>query len=118
MEIKNFIKRRYWVIVLAVVLLVAGGYAGYRFWYQPSQIVESEGTNMYTATARRGDITLAAVGSGTLISAADVNVSFDISDGVEEELVDLLVEVGDKVEAGDVLARLDDTVRQENLLDA
>ncbi len=66
-----------------------------------------------TATARRGDITLYAAGAGTLIPAAEVDVSFVISDGIQEELVELLVGVGDQVEAGDVLARLDDSDRQK-----
>ena len=116
---KNGTKKRiYWIIAVAVILLVAGGYAGYRYWYLPSQEVVSEDSSLQTATARRGDITLYAAGSGTLIASAEVDVSFDISDDIQEELVELLVEVGDKVEVGNVLARLDDSDRQENLVDA
>jgi len=110
--------KMYWIIALAVIVFVAGGYSGYRFWYLPSQEVVSEESTLQTATARKGDIILYAAGSGELIPSAEVDVSFDISDGVQEELVELGVEVGDKVEVGDVLARLDDSDRQENLVDA
>ncbi len=41
-----------------------------------------------------------------------------IINGTEEVLAELLVEVGDVVEAGDELARLDDSDRQDNLSDA
>ncbi len=112
------IKRIYWIIALAVILLVAGGYAGYRLWYLPAQAVESEDSTLQTATARKGNIILYAAGAGVLIPSAEVDVSFDISDGIQEELVELLVGVGDKVETGDVVARLDDHDRQENLIEA
>jgi len=112
------IKKVYWIIALAVVLLAAGGFAGYRFWYLPSQVVESEDSTLQTAIARKGDIILYAAGAGELIPSTEVEVSFDISDGIQEELVELLVEVGEVVVKGDILARLDDSDRQDNLVDA
>lgn len=110
------ITRIYWIIALVVILLAAGSYGAYRFWYLPSQIVENEDSTLQTAVARRGDIVLYAAGAGELIPSTEMDVSFDISDNVQEELVELLVEVGDVVEQGDILARLDDSDRQENLL--
>ena len=118
MKIKEKSTRRYWIIATAVVLAIVSIFAAYKWLYLPTQIVESEDTAIQTTTARRGDITLYAAGAGTLIPAAEVNVSFDISDGIQEELVELLVGVGDEVEAGDVLARLDDSDRQEKLVEA
>ncbi|MCJ7717811.1 MAG: hypothetical protein MUO54_15000, partial [Anaerolineales bacterium] len=118
MKKKRFSTRTYWIIALIVAVLGVGVYSAYRFWYLPSQQVVSVETGVQTATARKGDIILYAAGAGTLIPSAEVDVSFDISDGVQEELVELLVGVGDKVEVGDVLARLDDSDRQENLTDA
>ncbi len=118
MKKKGNSNRIYWIIALAVIVLGVGGFSAYRFWYLPSQEVVSEEAAVQTATARRGDIILYAAGAGSLIPAAEVDVSFEISDGIQEVLVELLVGVGDKVEAGDVLARLDDSDRQDNLLDA
>lgn len=117
MKKKENLTWKYWIIALVVVLLAGGGFSAYRFWYLPSQEVVSEGTTLQTAIARRGDIILYAAGSGTLIPSAEVEIRFDISDGVQEELVELLVEVGDNVESGDALARLDDSDRQKNLVD-
>lgn len=110
--------RKYWIIALVVVLLTGGGFTAYRYTYLPSQQEISEESTVQTATARRGDIILYAAGAGTLIPAAEVDVSFDISDGIQEELVELLIGVGDEVEAGQVLVRLDDSDRQDNLVDA
>jgi multidrug efflux pump subunit AcrA (membrane-fusion protein) len=118
MKKKGKSNRIYWIIALAVIVLGVGGFSAYRFWYLPSQEVVSEEATVQTATARRGDIILYAAGAGSLIPAAEVDVSFEISDGIQEVLIELLVGVGDKVEAGDVLARLDDSDRQDNLLDA
>ncbi len=58
---------------------------------------------MQTATARRGDLSLLASGTGSLIPATEVDLSFDTSG----ELAEILVDVGDEVEAGQVLARID-----------
>ena len=118
MKKKGNSNRTYWIIALAVIVLGAGGFSAYQFWYLPSQEVVSEETAVQTATARRGDIILYAAGAGTLIPSAEVDARFEISDGIQEVLVELLVGVGDKVEAGDILARLDDSDRQDNLLDA
>ena len=118
MKTKGKSTRIYWIIALSVVLLTGGIYSAYRFLYLPSQEIEREEGSLQTTIARRGDIILYAAGAGTLIPSAEVGVSFDISDGIQEELVDLLVGVGDKVEAGDTLARLDDSDRQEKLLNA
>lgn len=118
MKKKRNSNRIYWIIALAVIVLGTGGFSAYRFWYLPSQEVVSEEKTIKTAIARRGDIILYAAGAGSLIPAAEVEVSFNISDGVQEVLAELLVNVGDKVEAGDVLARLDDSDRQDNLVDA
>jgi len=115
---KEKTNQKYWIIAAVVILLVGGAYAAYSFWYLPSRVVESEEATIQSATARKGDITLYAAGAGTLIPSAEVDVSFDISDNVQEELVELLVGVGDKVEVGDVLARLDDSDRQENFVEA
>lgn len=118
MNKKRQAKRIYWIIIAVVLVLAAGGFAGYRYWYLPSQEVVNEDSTLQTATARRGDIILYAAGSGELIPSAEVDVSFDISDDVQEELVELLVGVGDEVEEGDVLARLDDSDRQDIFTEA
>jgi multidrug efflux pump subunit AcrA (membrane-fusion protein) len=69
---------------------------------------------LQTATARRGDLSLVATGTGSLVPATEVDLGFDTSG----ELAEILVAVGDEVEAGQVLARLDPTSAEAALTEA
>jgi HlyD family secretion protein len=93
-----------WIVLLLVVLLVGGGAAWY-FLIRPSKTTGSTqaSTTSSTATVERGDISLTASGSGTLMAVNSVNMSFSTSGRVAE----LDVKLGDMVKTGDVLARLD-----------
>ncbi len=102
------------VTVLAVVaLLAAGGGWYYYTQYLPGQTVDGEET-IQTATVRRGNLIVVAGGSGTLVPNAEVDLSFS-SGG---RLAEMLVEVGDQVQTGDVLARLEDTDAQSQVTQA
>lgn len=57
---------------------------------------------MQTAVARQGELTIFASGAGQLIPASEIDLGFDESG----TLIELNAAVGDKVEAGDVLAQL------------
>lgn len=95
-------KYRVWIIVLAVVLAAGGGYTYYAAASQPAQIVEDD--TLRTTTARQGDLVLYASGTGTLVAADEVELSF----GISGEVAEVFVEVGDQVQVGDVLARLEE----------
>ena len=98
--------------IIGVILLIAG-FAGYYYYtniFQPAQTTTSE-PELQTATARRGDLIIYASGSGTLSSANEASFGFETSG----QVVDILVSVGDYVEAGQVLAQLEDTSAQSNL---
>ena len=106
-------RRRGLLIALVVLIIVVGGGAYYYFTvYQPEEI--SEEAPVQTSTARQGDITISATAAGTVIPASEVLLSFPIN-GV---LTELLVQVGSKVQAGDVLALLDDSDAQQTLVNA
>ena len=64
-----------------------------------------------TATIGRGDIRISGFGSGTLISSEEKELGFEYGGMVAE----ILVEVGDMVEKGDLLAVLEDDDLQETL---
>ena len=99
-------KRRTWIILIIVLLLAAGGgYAAYTRYFALALTGEPQEPTLQTATVYQGDIVLTADGSGELVPAAELELTFRTS-GVLDEI---LVEVGDQVQAGDVLARLDDT---------
>jgi RND family efflux transporter MFP subunit len=95
------------------VLVAAGGGWYYYSQYLPAQTLDGEET-IQTATVRRGNLVVVAGGSGTLVPNAEVDLSFS-SGG---RLAEMLVEVGDQVQAGDVLARLEDTDAQSQVTQA
>lgn len=95
-------RHRRWTIglVLAVVLS-AIGYAAYARFLAPDDAPEAPA--LQTTTVRRGDITISAAGSGNLLPQEEVALGFRASG----TLVEVAVQVGDRVEEGEVLARLD-----------
>lgn len=96
--------RRLWWPTLIVLLIAAGGsYYYYSQVYLPAQA--SPAPALQTAKVRAGDIVITASGAGNLVPAAELDLGFR-SSGV---LIELNVAVGDHVEAGQVLARLDDS---------
>jgi len=77
-------------------------------------------TTTATSTGRprsrsnRGDLVITADGTGTLVPASETGLGFR-SGGL---LAEVLVEVGDEVEAGEVLARLEDADAQAQVAQA
>ena len=96
-------KRRIWLIALIALLLTAGsGYLAYTRTYR-AQAQEPEEPTMETGTVTQGDIVLTADGSGELIPADELGLSFRTGG----RLAEVLVETGDQVAEGDLLARLE-----------
>lgn len=91
----------FWLVFI-VILLAGGGYYYKNVYVQPTEAQEE---TIKTTRVRRGDLVISASGSGELIPSDDVSLGFT-SGGV---LSEVLIEVGDHVEAGGVLARLDAT---------
>jgi len=97
-------RNKWFLLILAIVII--GGVGGYYYFStQTADAQTSEAPPIQTSTVRQGELVVSATGAGTIIPASDVNLSFR-SGGILDELN---VKVGDRVEAGDVLARLDDT---------
>ena len=105
--------RRFWIILIIILAAAGGGY----FYYSSTTAdvaadeVEPE---LQTAVSRTGDIIVSATGAGTVIAAAEVELSF-ASSGT---LTELLVGVGDSVLSNDILAKIDDTDAQQTLVNA
>ncbi|MGD8245065.1 MAG: efflux RND transporter periplasmic adaptor subunit [Anaerolineae bacterium] len=96
-------RRRIWIIGTIVLLLTTGGgYFAYTRTYL-AQAQEPEEPTMETATVIQGDIVLTADGSGELIPAEELELSFRTGG----RLAEVLVKTGDQVAEGDLLARLE-----------
>ena len=98
-------KRKVWFVLLVVLLLAAwGGYVGYVRYFTPVSVAdEPPEPVLETAVVYRGDVVVTADGSGELVPSAELVLNFrtgGVLDGV-------LVEVGDGVRAGGVVARLE-----------
>jgi HlyD family secretion protein len=97
-------RRKTWIILIVVLLLAAGGgYVVYTRHFALALADEPPEPTLETATVTRGDIVITADGSGELVPATELELTFHTS-GV---LGEVLVEVGDQVQEEDVLARLE-----------
>ncbi len=108
-EITMFRKYKTWILLLVLLAAAGGGYFYYVAAAQPAQTTDVE--QVRTTTARQGDLVIYASGTGTLVAATEVDLSFGIS-GVLQEVN---VQAGDLVKAGDVLARLEESEALETL---
>lgn len=94
-------KRNIWLAVLLVLALAAGGYWVSQQYFVPVD-TENQAAEVQTAVARRGDLVIYASAAGQVVPAADLSLGFSSSGTLSE----LLVQIGDEVTAGQVLARL------------
>lgn len=97
-------KTRLVVAGLAIVALVLGALI-YRDIFVPSKNTSSA-LNLYTVARRT--VSASVTGSGNLEPVAQANVNFKVAG----TLTEIDVHVGDRVSAGQTLARIDSTVEQ------
>jgi HlyD family secretion protein len=101
----NFLRARLgWLIALAIIVLAVGGYVLYQR-YQAEQARRQSLAALRTETVRRGDIVSVVGATGSVLAEQQANLFFLLPGTVAE----VLVESGDEVKAGQVLARLDQT---------
>lgn len=105
--------RRMWSIALLILAVAVGGVYYFEDGRQ-SQAQELQEAAIATAQVMRGDLVITAGGSGSLVPGAETEVTF-ASGG---EVVEILVDVGDEVSAGDMLARVDDADAQKTVVSA
>ncbi len=106
-------KRNFWryAIPALVVIVAVGSYAYYQSAQQKKKSASAAQSELKTATVRRGNIVISASGTGQIVAAAQVNLGFQTSG----TLTKLLVNVGDPVKAGQVVAQLDNTTQKTAL---
>ena len=104
---RNSSKRttKLWIILSLAVLVIALGGTAY---YYVTTLTSTQEETVETSTIGTGDIILSATGLGTLVSKDEVSLGFKNGGTVSEVLVGL----GDQVEAGQVLARLENSIME------
>ena len=103
--------------VVAAILVLAGLITGGMYAYSrviSPQTSTADQTPLQTTEAIAGDLVLYANGTGTVIPAAESSFGFNTSGQVNE----IYVKIGDQVEAGDVLAQLDNIDAKIKLAEA
>lgn len=98
---------RHALVAAACVALAAGAYAGWRAWSAQAAAVAT----LVTAEVRRGDLEDTVTATGTLQPKDFVDVGTQVSG----QLKRLLVNVGDEVKAGQLLAEIDPSVYQSRV---
>jgi HlyD family secretion protein len=104
--------RKVILLIFSLIIIIGGGL----IWLFSSGIFSSnsqasaEATPSYqTSIARKGDLTISATGTGTLVAGKSVDMSFSTSGIVEE----LFVKAGDTVTKGTELARMNNAKNLE-----
>jgi HlyD family secretion protein len=88
-------------VILGIIIIAAA--AGGLIWRSRQQSAQAARENLRSAVVERGDMLVTVSASGQIKPVKQADLSFEASAQVTE----VLVEVGDRVQAGDVLVRLD-----------
>jgi HlyD family secretion protein len=102
-----------WWPALLVLILVAGGVVFIPKWRSTSASQTSDLTQVFTA--QRGNLVAAITPTGEVYAPRQADLSFDV---YKIELIELNVTAGQKVKAGDVLARIDSTALERAVTQA
>lgn len=89
------------ITLLVLLLIVVAGIAGYQVLLKPNSAVATP-AQIQTVVARTGELVIFASGAGQVIPATEISIGFDESGTLSE----ILVSVGEKVQAGQTLAQL------------
>jgi HlyD family secretion protein len=90
---------------VGLVLVAAIAAAVFLLWNRPQSATDQVDESVRRATVKRGELLVSVVATGSIVPREEVSLSFDLPGKV----VQVWVETGDEVTAGDELARLDNT---------
>ncbi|MFO7697357.1 MAG: efflux RND transporter periplasmic adaptor subunit [Anaerolineae bacterium] len=108
-------KKRLWIVLALIIVLAAAG--GAYWWTQlrgAETVVADTGDTLQTTTARRGSLEIMTTAAGTVSASLERTLGFD----TPSELLELYVTVGQLVQEGDLLARVDDLTLRKALATA
>ena len=104
------------LVIAAVVVLAVAGFIAWRMRAVPAS-ADAEYQYIRTTTLQKGSLNDSVTVSGTVVSGDEADVT--VSDGVKTyKVATVEAEVGDTVQAGDIIATLDTTDLQKQIEDA
>ncbi|MEN8173214.1 MAG: efflux RND transporter periplasmic adaptor subunit [Chloroflexota bacterium] len=103
-------KKTFWIVLSIIAVSLLGAY----FAAQTTNQSDQSTAEAQISRAREGDIQITVSGSGELIAQDEIDLSFSMSGVIET----LAVQIGDRVQAGDMLAALDSDQAELSLLEA
>ena len=107
--------KKKWIIVAVFALLAGLGYAGFGVWQGISdRQALAQAPVEETAVVERSTLRVTIDATGSLAPLSDVSLAFSSGGRV----IEVLVEEGQQVEAGDLLVRLDDADAREAVANA
>jgi HlyD family secretion protein len=95
-------KRILWIALPLLVIIVVGGIFYYSMVDSSSDTNQTQETQIQEAIARIGDLSVLVSGSGELVPVSTTALGFQDTG----ELLEVNVKIGDEVEEGDIVARL------------
>jgi len=98
----------WWKWLLALVILAAGAYGGWRWW---SKRAVETGPEYRTATVSYGDVVQSVTANGQLSPVKSVTVGSQVS-GI---IVDIKVDFNSRVTNGQIIAQIDPSTYQQNI---
>jgi HlyD family secretion protein len=108
---RTILRNKYlWISVGVILLILVGGYYAYDY-FSADSVEVSETSQIQTSVARSGDLTVFASGAGQVVPTTEVNLGFDEAGTLAERLV----KVGDQVQAGEVIARLETNQSEDEI---
>ncbi|MFL7868538.1 MAG: efflux RND transporter periplasmic adaptor subunit [Anaerolineales bacterium] len=111
----SFIKRHPRRTILLVLFVLLAGTGGWVYFVRARQAAaESAAAAPQIATVRQGNLIISAGGTGTLAVANEIDLGFTTTG----QVTGIFVKPGDQVEAGTLLAQVDDQDAQANYTQA
>ena len=92
-----------WIMIVVVILIIGGIILSIVNGQNSKASSKTSANTIQTATAKTGDITVTASGTGKLVAGQNVSLNFPASGTVSK----INVKAGDQVKSGDVLAELE-----------
>ena len=103
--------KKVWIILGVLIVILVGGFAIYQSYFAQTRQEVATTAEMQTAVARQGDLIVFASGAGVVVPATEIGIGFDESGTLSE----VLVNVGEQVQSGQVLARLQTDKTEEEV---